>query len=345
MSIATATTIQASLKETLSFVGYHLRTGVDHMYLFFDDPQDEAFPRLQNHARLTCVRCTEDHWKDLGVEDPASVQQRQKANATYAFRQAKEAGIDWVAHIDSDELLRTSQPLPEYFAAMSPEVEVVLFPVLEAVPQQLEYQNSFREISLFKYFPCIRGDNSALTMTTLGRAWYWGHAHLWKRKKQIATVLGCEHSQIVGRYLLGHMVGKSATRTTASVDAVENHRPAPPSGEVLWASVATEAAVAHFDCRGFSQWRRKWARRVEGVADFDTSRFAPHRRRQLRQFRKAYSERDDRALQRLYKRWYVMPNRERDILTRLGLVRRDSLDVDDLNSTNREEFGQVMTEK
>jgi len=321
VSIATVTTIQASLKETLSFVRYHLRAGVDHMYLFFDDPQDGAFPRLRNHARLTCVRCTQDHWESLGVEDPASVQRRQKANATHAFRQAKEAGIDWVAHIDSDEFLWTSQSLRDHFAAMSPRVDVVLFPVLEAVPQQLEYQNPFREISLFKYFPCIWGDNPSLMMSTLDQARYWGHTHLWRRKKQIATALGCEHSQIVGCYLLGHMVGKSATRTTASVDVLANHRPVPPSKETLRASVATEAAVAHFDCRGFSQWGRKCARRVEGTADFDTSRFAPHRRKQLRQFRETYSEEGDRALQRLYERWYFVPDVEKNILGVLGLIK------------------------
>lgn len=325
MSIATATTIQVPLDETLSFVNYHLRTGVDHMYLFFDDPQDEAFFRLRNHARLTCVRCTESHWASLGVEDPSSVQRRQRANATYAFRQAKEAGIDWVAHVDSDELLWEPHSLRESFAAMSPEVEVLLFPVLEAVPQRLEYQNPFREISLFKYFPCILGDNPSLTMSTLDRARYWLHAHPWRRKKQIATALSCEHSQIIGRYLLGHMVGKSATRTTASVKGISNHRPVPGAEEELTTLVATDAAVLHYDCRGFSQWKAKWGRRVDGVADFDTSRFAPHRRRQLRLFREAYAQEDEHALRDLYKRWYLVPDSEQRTLRQLGLVKEINL--------------------
>jgi len=321
MSIATATTIQAPLEETLAFVGYHLRTGVDRMYLFFDDPGDEALPVLRNYAQLTCVPCNDTHWTNLGVEDISSVQQRQRANATYAFRKAEEEGIDWVVHIDSDELLRTPKPANEYFSTVSPGVDVVLLPVMEAVPQWLQYHHPFWDINLFKYFPRVRGDNSQLSMTSLDRARYRVHAQLWRRKKQVATALGCDHSQIVGRYLPGHMAGKSATRTTASVAGLENHRPVPRSGEVLGMSVGTDAAVLHFDCRGFAQWKAKWARRVNGTADFDISRFSPHRRRQLRLFRDAYSQDGEYALRDLYKRWYFMPDRERSILRALGLVK------------------------
>ena len=325
MTVATATTIQAPLEETLAFVGYHLRTGVDRMYLFFDDPDDEALPVLQDHAQLTCVPCDQDHWESLGVKDISSVQRRQKANATYAFRRAEEESIDWVVHIDSDELLRTPKPANEYFSTVSSGVDVVLLPVMEAVPQRLQYHHPFRDINLFKYFPQVRGENSHLSMTSLDWGRYWVHAQLWKRKKQVATALGCDHSRIVGRYLPGHMVGKSATRTTASVQALENHRPVPNSGEVLGASVATDAAVLHFDCRGFARWRAKWARRVNGTADFDVSRFSPHRRRQLRLFREAYSQDGEHALRDLYKRWYCMPDRERRILRALGLAREVDL--------------------
>ena len=325
MTIATTTTLQAPLEETLAFVSYHLRAGVDRMYLFFDDPDDEALPILQDHARLTCVSCDQAHWANLGVEDISSVQRRQKANATHAFCRARGKGIDWISHVDSDELLHFPNSANEYFSTVSSEVDVVFFPVLEAVPQQFEYRRSFQEISLFKYFPQVGGDISQYGMRPLDRAQYWIHSQLWKRKKQVATALGCEHSQIVGRYLPGHMVGKSATRTTASVEEISNHRPVPRSGEKLTTSVATEAAVLHYDCRGFPQWKAKWARRVDGEADFDVSRFAAHRRKQLRLFRDAYSQENEHAFRDLYKRWYFIPDHERRILRGLGLVKKIDL--------------------
>ena len=46
------------------FVNYHLNIGVDHIYLFFDDPTDAAADALARRARVTAVRC------DLGPGIP-----------------------------------------------------------------------------------------------------------------------------------------------------------------------------------------------------------------------------------------------------------------------------------
>lgn len=325
MTVATTTTLDAPLEETLAFVGYHLRMGIDRMFLFFDDPDDDAIPILEDHDRLVCVRCDGTHWERHGVESIASVQERQKANATQAFWEAREDEIDWVVHVDSDEFLYLPESTKHYFSTVSSEVEVLLFPVMEAVPQRMRYRRPFREISLFKYYPQVRGTNDQFRMAPLDRGRYSVHSQLWRRKKQVATVLGCDHSHVVGRYLPGHMAGKAATRTTASVVGLENHRPVPCSGEVLRASVTTDAAVLHFDCRGFPQWKSKWARRVEGMADFDVSRFSPHRKRQLRRFQDAYSRDDDQALKELYKSYYFIPDYERMVMKGLGLVKEINL--------------------
>jgi len=66
-SVATATTINAPVAQTRAFVGYHLRAGIDHMFLYFDDPRDPAISRLQTEDRVTCVRCDEEHWKSRGI--------------------------------------------------------------------------------------------------------------------------------------------------------------------------------------------------------------------------------------------------------------------------------------
>jgi hypothetical protein len=321
---ATVTTLKAPVQETLAFVAYHLRSGVDHMYLFFDDPEDEAIPSLQGKKRVTCVRCNAAHWKRLGVEDGASLQERQHANATYAFCQARRADMDWIAHIDSDELLYSSGSLRALFSAVSPQTDVLLFPVMEAVPQRLQYRCPFQEISLFKHFLNMQVDEAAFTMRRYDRLRYWANAQIWRRKKQVATMLGCTHSQIIGDYLLGHMVGKSATRTTAKVRRMGNHLPV-TGGEKLRLSVAVEGAVLHYDCQGYEPWKAKWNRRVTGHADFDTSRFAFHRKRQLRQFGVAYNEDCEKALVDLYKKWYFVPAYERTIMQGLNLMRRVDL--------------------
>ncbi len=63
-SICLFTTIRATLADTLAFVYYHLNIGVDHHYLFFDDPDDPSINVLAREKRVTCIRCDADHWRN-----------------------------------------------------------------------------------------------------------------------------------------------------------------------------------------------------------------------------------------------------------------------------------------
>ena len=51
--ICTSTTLKTSLKSTLDFVNYHMNIGIDHMFLFFDDPKDEAIKILLDYPSVT----------------------------------------------------------------------------------------------------------------------------------------------------------------------------------------------------------------------------------------------------------------------------------------------------
>lgn len=325
MSISTVTTLNVPLQETLAFVSYHLRSGVDHMFLFFDDPEDKAISFLDGKDQVTCVRCEEEHWARLGVEADASIQEKQISNATCALQHARKRGIDWIAHIDSDELLYSGKSLHALFSAVSPDVDVVLFPVMEAVPQKLRYRHPFQEISLFKHYINLDVDDVSFTMKPFDHGRYRIRSQVWRRKKQLATLLDCRHTNVIGSYVLGHKVGKSATRTTAHVERMGNHLPFPAETKRLCLSVAPDGAVLHFDCRGYEQWKAKWENRVHGNANFDTSRFAPHRRTQVRLFRAAYEQGDKKALVDLYKKWYFMSSYERSLMRGLGLVKQIDL--------------------
>jgi hypothetical protein len=160
-SVATVTTINARVAQTRVFVGYHLRAGIDHMFLYFDDPRDPAIPHLRTDDRVTCVRCDEGHWLGRGVAPDAPIQTKQMSNATAAFRRARKAGIEWLVHLDGDELLHAPASLKALFEASPAQAEVVVFPTKEAVPQRRQYERPFRDITLFKYNPSrhlLRGD-------------------------------------------------------------------------------------------------------------------------------------------------------------------------------------------
>jgi len=322
VQFATVTTIKTSVEATQAFVAYHLHAGVDRVYLFFDDPDDRAIPLLKDNERVVCVRCNDEYWGRQSLTQRDTVQGRQEANATHALQLARAADIDWLAHIDSDELLYSKKgSLRSLFAHTASDVDVLIFPVMEAAPQRMEYIHPFHGISLFKDCADVPLDWETYTMKRVDRVRYWLHAQFWRRRKQVATLAGCNHSNIIGRFLLGHMTGKSAVRTTAPVARVSNHRPLPEVGQTLQVSVASAASVLHYDCMGFELWKTKWLRRVQEEAVFDVERFAPLRKKQMRQIRTAIQQRSEQELTALYKRWYFIGKSEQRIMQGLGLVR------------------------
>jgi hypothetical protein len=330
MRIATVTTLKTSVSATRDFVGYHLRAGIDRLYLFFDDPSDEAIAAFRGIERVTCVRCDASHWRRLDVPSDASVEERQEANATYALHHARTEGIDWVAHIDSDELLHSrAKPLRSFFERAPRDTDVLMFPVMEAAPQQMEYAHPFSEITLFKHCPWVPVPNNMYSMRPIDRMRLWLRMQWWRRRKQLATLAGCTHSNIIRRYLLGHMDGKSAVRPSAPVARYPSHRPHPARSQTLQAEVVRGASLLHFDCQGFASWKTKWTRRVQQEVDFDVSRFSPRRRQQLEQIQKFVDSEAERGLIDLYKRWYVIPKWEQRIMHALGLIRHIRLTSSD----------------
>ena len=130
-SLCIVTTLQAPLHETLMFVNYHLNIGVDHLYLFFDDPTDAAADALVQRRRVTCVRCDLEYWNGSNSPTHRSINERQRVNAHAGLDLARRAGFDWIVHMDSDELLHSEKRLDERLAEVPREVHALKFPTME----------------------------------------------------------------------------------------------------------------------------------------------------------------------------------------------------------------------
>lgn len=143
------------------FVAYHLSIGFDHLYLFFDDPNDEGFNQYRNHPAVTAIR-HDAALRRLWMTTKAAsynyafadreVMARQVMNVDLALRMAQDAGIDWLLHIDADELFYTPhQSVNEHFISLSTQgICVARYLNHEAVPEIDCIQNFFEEVSLFK---------------------------------------------------------------------------------------------------------------------------------------------------------------------------------------------------
>lgn len=163
---ALVTTTKAAGDSLADFVTYHLHVGFERIYLFFDDPADP----MRHLAALPQVTAWHDEveidrlWQqtplrhDYGrhFRPKVYIQDRQMRNVAVAMRQAARDGIDWLLHLDDDELLFA----PEFFDGMTvtdmfgPLGNIGLATVMylndEAIVDRATLQHPFREVVQFK---------------------------------------------------------------------------------------------------------------------------------------------------------------------------------------------------
>jgi hypothetical protein len=329
-SVCVVTTLRAPLHETLMFVNYHLNIGVDHMYLFFDDPTDAAADVLARRSRVTSVRCDLEFWNGHRSPTPSSIIERQRLNALTGLDLARRAGVDWIVHIDSDELLYSEKRLDDLLAEVPEDVQALKFPTMEGVLDRLEYHRPFEEISQFKVHPASLGKK--LLVTPEERSRLSRDAADFRRRLRWARLLGCVSVPADG-YLRGHVEGKSAVRTSADLQGLDCHEPIPTAKEAVRASVADRAWLLHFDCRGFASWKDKWQKLNRPGNEW----MSKHRRRNVERFAAIAESGDASRLSTFYKELYFVRPYDRFILTRLALLRR--LGLDPMLFNDREEVG------
>ena len=150
-----------------SYLTYHLSTGFDHIFLFFDDPRDPAIPEAQSYRNVTVIRNDESlrrKWEktnqynaDKSVRDyvDSEVIARQVLNMEVALEMAVERGIDWLLHIDVDELFYSpSQSVSEHFQSLADHgISRAIYLNHEAIPESVDVRDPFRETTLFKRHP------------------------------------------------------------------------------------------------------------------------------------------------------------------------------------------------
>lgn len=144
-----------------SFVRWHQAAGFQRIYLFFDDPADPAAGLFGARLGVTAVRCDaalRERWAGLPgyarwrdhVEQ--EVMARQLLNCELAIAMARADGCDWLLHMDSDELFYSpGGSAAEHFAALDFRgVRNAVYMNFEALPEQEEIGDYFREVTLFK---------------------------------------------------------------------------------------------------------------------------------------------------------------------------------------------------
>lgn len=320
--ICATTTLRTTPEVTREFLSYHLNSGIDHVYVFLDDPSDPVGGELAGDPRLTVTPCDGAHWGRVGVDagPGAPLEERQLANTNTALSWARESGFDWIVHLDGDELVNTRAPLRSVLGAAPDDADAVLMPLLEAVPSTAGHRRPFREITRFK---------AAGLRPNVWRRYRIDRPHgpQWRRyRRRLASArrLGARSIRGDGDYYRGAYMPRAFVRVDRPIERLLVKGPVMADGRVPRAVVTDRAELLHFVAPSYDDWLVKWRRRIDGTATASRSRRAVQEMEE--EFRGVFGTGDEARLAALFAEWHLTGRWERLVLRAHGLLRRIRVD-------------------
>jgi len=238
--VCIATTVRDPGVCLESFIRYHLAIGIAHIYIFFDDPEDPAAQIALRFSEVTAIPNDEALqlqqalgnilYAKYGPHASYEVMARQILNVETAIQLALEQGMDWILHIDGDELFYLGETLTlDWFDHLDSDILQVHFLNHEAAPEEFEIEDYFREVTLFKKNPAV-----------LDPDFY----------SKFQSISG------KSQYFLAYQNGKSAARIHANLLPNSVHSFDIPEDHIL---VTTSPTILHYLNCGFQNYYKKYA--------------------------------------------------------------------------------------
>lgn len=294
--LVTASTVMDSPGNVRFFVDANLASGVDHMLVFLDAPQDpgqqEVAAMLDAEPRVTCVRTGRKQWWTDGR--PAGLNVRQRINANWARALLEPFDwAEWLFHVDGDEVARLDR---DALAAVPADAEAVWLAPWEAVSQP----DPTGRPTLFKRLL----DDDDLTLL---------------------HVLQAIEEPTNQAYFHGHVMGKPGIRPRSG-HALSLHDALTADGERLEPHRDDRLGVLHYDAVSGEEFVRKW----EALARAGHARYRKSRQPMARALRTLIAkDLPEEVRARHLRRIYDLTTRDDvDLLAELGLL----LEVDPLRS-------------
>nr|QEO74857.1 hypothetical protein [uncultured bacterium] len=254
-----------------SFISYHLSLGFAHLFLFFDDPDDPSVNTARGYPNVTVIRNGEklrQLWgktKQYALRPEfrrfinSQVVVRQMLNVEIANQLALRQGIDWLLHIDLDELFYCpNQTLQEHFQNLTDRnINNVTYLNHEAVVERGDIDDYFREATLFK-------KNTAAPVPPSLRA---------RQNRVIKSI-----PQFNPNFFLFYNVGKAAARPAENLMHSSVHTffyltkenahylnsdftSGASSGPQAGSTISADAVILHYPCCGFEHFWNKYVSR------------------------------------------------------------------------------------
>ncbi|NDP57807.1 MAG: hypothetical protein GZ090_00400 [Oxalobacteraceae bacterium] len=227
LKIAIVCTVRNPAASFTTWINYHSKL-VDKIYIYVDSPTSATLSGL---PASPAVAVSPGAWLST-FSGPSGVMQRQCENVRHVLKQCSTDGIDWLIHIDSDELMVSPvRSLKDYFAHVDPNVSSIQFVNHEVVSVHAA-EDPFRELNIFK--KNRRFDQAPDTPLIEGSA-----------------------------YFQGYTIGKSAVRVEKSLGPNGVHEFETSDGAMVREN---QVCVLHYMSATYKDWLKKCAE----LGDFQT---------------------------------------------------------------------------
>ncbi|KAK4767472.1 hypothetical protein SAY86_015222 [Trapa natans] len=169
--VCITTSTSAGLEQILPWIFYHKVIGVSHFLLFVEGKAAspdvskvlESIPGIrviyrtkELEERQARSRIWNESWLASFFYKPCNYELfvKQSLNMEMAIVMARDAGVDWIIHLDTDELIYPAgtreYSLRLLLSEVPANVDMVVFPNYESSVERDDIREPFSEISMFK---------------------------------------------------------------------------------------------------------------------------------------------------------------------------------------------------
>lgn len=262
----------------LAHLAWHIAAGASVLHVFLDDPADPVAEPAAALPGVKVIRCDARFWATHpSGRRPDLIVARQTFCATRAYR---DAGVDWLLHLDADEFLFQRTPLARELARNADHPGALVIPVRERILTRPDQQHLFE---------------GPFRVPQQGAQ---------RRAHPLLAPL----SELAPAGVIGHSLGKSVTRVGLDV-ALHPHFPRPAGGgqpSDVPRRPSQSAVLLHFDGLTPLHWLAKMLRRVPIMPTAPEGYLGAHRRAQLALV--AACGNDPARLRALHDRLRVVPD-------------------------------------
>ncbi|KAL8142971.1 hypothetical protein V2J09_016003 [Rumex salicifolius] len=169
--ICVTTSTSAGLEQILPWIFYHKVIGITNFFLFVEGKAASSsvsrvlqsipgvkvvFRTKELEEKQAKSRIWNETWLGSFFYKPCNYELfvKQSLNMEMGIVMARNAGMDWIFHLDTDELMHPAgtreYSLRELLSNISQDVDMVVFPNYESCVERADVKEPFSEVSLFK---------------------------------------------------------------------------------------------------------------------------------------------------------------------------------------------------